>query len=412
MAPEKPVQDQGHAESGLSSATQRGLALLCSSSIAGVYYSQPLLVAISATFDLTGAQVGLVPMITQLAVGLGVLFLLPLGDARDNRRIVIGAIAGQSASMLLVAWSPTFEVFLLASALLGFLTIAPYLIPPYASGLTSPSARGRVTGLMVQGFILGILLARSAGGFVAAAAGWRSAYFLAAFATLLLLVAFARTMPPSAAVNRVSYRRLLASLPQLVAREPVLRSATMTQALMFGTFGSLWIALSLHIQGAAFGLTSAAVGFYGLLGLASAGAAPQCGRLIDRFGAATIARAGIALTMGAWCIFLFFSHSLGAIGLGIVLLDIGASSTHIAKQTTLFALRSENRTRIVTIYIVGQYVGGGLLAFLTGLAWAHGGWPGVCWLGLATVTLALALNSVNLLRRTSPEVDRGPRDLS
>jgi hypothetical protein len=75
----------------------------------------------------------------------------------------------------------------------------------------------------------------------------------------------------------------------------------MTQALVFGTFGSLWIALSLHIQGAAFGLTSAAVGFYGLLGLASAGAAPQCGRLIDRFGAATIARAGIALTMGAWC---------------------------------------------------------------------------------------------------------------
>ena len=47
---------------------------------------------------------------------------------------------------------------------------------------------------------------------------------------------------------------------------------------------------------------------------------------------------------------------------------------------------------MVTVYIVGQYVGGGLLALLTGIAWAHGGWTGVCLLGMGTTTLALVVN--------------------
>ena len=161
---------------------------------------------------------------------------------------------------------------------------------------------------------------------------------------------------------------------------------------MFGTFGSLWIALGLHIQGPAFGLTSATVGALGLLGLISAAIAPRSGSLIDRLGADRVVRAAIVLTIAAWALLAAFGHSLICLGVGIVMLDVGASAAHIAKQTTLFALEPGNRTRMVTIYIVGQYVGGGLLALLTGIAWAHGGWISVCVLGMGTTTLALAVN--------------------
>jgi hypothetical protein len=100
------------------------------------------------------------------------------------------------------------------------------------------------------------------------------------------------------------------------------------------------------------------------------------------------------LTILAWGVMAVFGHSLWWLGLGIVMLDVGASATHIAKQTTLFALKPGNRTRFITVYIVGQSLGGGLLALLTGMAWARGGWLGVCILGAATTILALIVNSV------------------
>lgn len=376
-----------------ASAT-RGLASLCGASIASSYYVQPLLVAISASFGLGGAQVGLIPMIGQIAIGLGVLLLVPLGDVVDNRRMVAACIAGQIASMLLVAWSSSFTGFLLASSALGLLTIAPYLIPAYASRFTAPSERGRVTGSIVQGFILGILFARTFGGIVGAYAGWRVVYFVAAIATLLLLLKQARSMPHAAPPPAVAYRELLASLPVLLCKEPVLRRAALTQALMFGTFGSLWIALSLHIQSDAFGLSSATVGLFGLLGLVSATVAPRVGKLIDRFGQDIVTRFGIALTIAAWAVMRVFGHSLPALALGVVLLDIGASSVHIAKQSALLTIGGVQRSRMLTVYIVGQYIGGGLLAALTGLAWSQGGWRAVCFIGIATVSVALIVNSL------------------
>ena len=376
----------------LSAASTRGLAVLCSASVAGVYFLQPLLVLVSTSFGVTGASVGLIPMLAQIAVGIGVIFLLPLGDVVDNRRIVIGAITGQAAAMLLMAWSPNFATFLLGISLLGLLTIAPYLIPSAASHLTTVRTRGRVTGALTKGVIVGILFARTVGGFVGAYANWRLVYGLSAIVALIVLAWYARHVPRTQRTATISYARLLGSLPVLIRREPVLRVAALTQALMFGTFGSLWIALGLHIQGPAFGLTSATVGALGLLGLISAAIAPRSGSLIDRLGADRVVRAAIVLTIAAWALLAAFGHSLICLGVGIVMLDVGASAAHIAKQTTLFALEPGNRTRMVTIYIVGQYVGGGLLALLTGIAWAHGGWISVCLLGMGTTTLALAVN--------------------
>lgn len=339
-------------------------------------------------------------MIGQIAIGFGVLLLVPLGDVVDNRRMVTACIAGQIASMLVVAWSSSFTAFLLANSALGLMTIAPYLIPAYASRFTAPSERGRVTGSIVQGFIFGILFARAFGGIVGAYAGWRFVYFVAAIATLLLLLKQARSMPHAAPPPAVAYRELLASLPVLLCKEPVLRRAALTQALMFGTFGSLWIALSLHIQSDAFGLSSAIVGLLGLMGLVSATVAPHVGRLIDRFGQDIVTRSGIALTIAAWVLMTIFSHSLAALALGVVLLDVGASSVHIAKQAALLTIGGAQRSRMLTVYVVGQYIGGGLLAALTGLAWSQGGWRSVCLIGIATVTAALIVNSL-------PDRDKG-----
>ena len=52
----------------LNLESTRGLAVLCSASVAGVYFLQPLLVVVSMSFGVAGASVGLIPMLAQVAV--------------------------------------------------------------------------------------------------------------------------------------------------------------------------------------------------------------------------------------------------------------------------------------------------------------------------------------------------------
>ncbi len=48
--------------------------------VANIYYIQPLLASIAATFRISVAQVGAVAMLSQLGTALGMLLFVPLGD--------------------------------------------------------------------------------------------------------------------------------------------------------------------------------------------------------------------------------------------------------------------------------------------------------------------------------------------
>ena len=79
------------------------------------------------------AWVGLVPAANQVALAVGILFLLPLGDRLSNRRIISMALMAQVVALVTMAVAESFWLFVAASTALGFFTITPYLLPAYAS---------------------------------------------------------------------------------------------------------------------------------------------------------------------------------------------------------------------------------------------------------------------------------------
>ena len=91
--------------------------------------------------------------------------------------------------------------------MVGFFGITPYVLPPYATLRTPLAQRGRVTALLAQGAIVGMLLARSVSGVIGLHAGWRTVYALAAVAMLLLLWPLRRTIAAEAPVTRTGYWR-------------------------------------------------------------------------------------------------------------------------------------------------------------------------------------------------------------
>src|SRR6516225_2354556 len=65
------------------------LAAACGLLAANIYYGQPLAGPISAELGLSPGATGLIVTLTQVGYGAGLLFIVPLADLVENRRLVL-----------------------------------------------------------------------------------------------------------------------------------------------------------------------------------------------------------------------------------------------------------------------------------------------------------------------------------
>lgn len=79
---------------------------------------------------------------------------------------------------------------------------------------------------------------------------------------------------------------------------------------------------------------------------------------------------------------------IGALAIGVILLDVGAQMTQVANQTRIFGLDVSARSRLNTVYMVIYFAGAAAGSALSTIVWAHWRWDGVCALALALIGLA------------------------
>ncbi|HEX4369183.1 MAG TPA: MFS transporter [Rhodopila sp.] len=396
------VGDQRLAAAPLTRPAIGMLAAACGLAVANANYAQPLLVAMGQSVNLSGSMLGLIPALTQFGVTLGVAFLLPLGDMMSAGRLLTVTIALQAAALAGVALAPNGTCLLLLSLMVGFFGITPYVLPPYATLRTPLARRGKVTALLAQGVIVGMLLARAVSGVIGLQFGWQTVYALAAVAMLLLLWPLRRVLLAETPVARTGYLALMRSVALVFRTVPVVRWSALCQGLATGSFTTLWIGISLYMQGPAFGWRSDGVGGLALIGAAAAMAAPFVGGFADRRGPRFSLLAALTALLLSWGVLVVFGHAVIGIIIGMIILDLGATAADISNRTVIFSLRPDVRTRLATIYMIGKFGGGGIAASLTGVVWADHGWRGVCGLGGALAAMAFMTALLRVHTTVSP----------
>lgn len=356
-------------------------AVACGVVVAGLYYAQPLLVAIAGSFQVRPATAGLLVTVTQVGYALGLALIVPLGDVLDRRRLILGLLALTVLALGVAALAPSFALFALGCALIGVTSCAAQVLVPFAASLAEATQRGRIVGTVMSGLLLGILLARIASGLVGAALGWRAVFLLGAVLLLGLLGLLARFLPRDARAHPLPYPALLRSTLALLPQEAVLRLRSALGLLAFGTFSVLWTALTFLLSRPPYGYGEALIGAFGLLGVVGALSASVAGRLADRGHGGRASGVFALIILLAWGALLLGGHSLAALMAGIVLLDLGVQGLHISNQSEVYRLRPEARSRLTTVYLTSYFVGGALGSGAASLAWARGGWPAVCLVG-------------------------------
>lgn len=402
-------QTRNRPNGGLSGFTTLIFAVAAALSVANIYFAQPLLESMARDFGISPAVIGLVVTLTQLGYGLGLIFIVPLGDLIDRRRLIVAQGILSVIALVAVATARTEAILFASMSAIGLLAVVVQVLVAFAATLATPGERGKVVGMVTSGVVIGILAARFVAGLLADLGGWRLVYLTSAALTLATVALLARVLPRhTVPESSDSYVAALRSVPSLFLRDPVLLVRGMLALLIFAAFSTFWTALVLPLSAAPFAFSHTQIGLLGLVGVAGAVAAMGAGRLADRGLGQYTSGVALGLLLASWALIALLPWSIPALVAGVVLLDLAVQAVHVTNQSIIFALYPDARSRLVGGYMVFYSVGSALGAITSTIVYAQAGWFGVSALGAAYSTIALLVWAATLQRAKCALTEASP----
>ncbi|MEC9672031.1 MFS transporter [Escherichia marmotae] len=354
--------------------------------VASNYYAQPLLDTIARNFSLSASSAGFIVTAAQLGYAAGLLFLVPLGDMFERRRLIVSMTLLAAGGMLITASSQSLAMMILGTALTGLFSVVAQILVPLAATLALPDKRGKVVGTIMSGLLLGILLARTVAGLLANLGGWRTVFWVASVLMALMALALWRGLPQMKSENHLNYPQLLGSVFSMFISDKILRTRALLGCLTFANFSILWTSMAFLLAAPPFNYSDGVIGLFGLAGAAGALGARPAGGFADKGKSHLTTTFGLLLLLLSWLAIWFGQTSVLALIIGILVLDLTVQGVHITNQTVIYRIHPDARNRLTAGYMTSYFIGGAAGSLISASAWQHAGWAGVC---LAGAVIAL-----------------------
>lgn len=374
----------------LSKALVVFLAFCCGAVVANLYYAQPIVELIAPSIGLSAEHASLIVALTQFGYAAGLLFLVPLADLMENKRLVIGFTLVVGVCLAAAGFSQSPSLFLLASLMIGLTSVAVQILVPLAAHMAPENSRGRVVGNIMSGLLLGILLARPVSSLLSEHFGWRGVFYSAALLMLVIAALVALLLPKRVPNHHTTYRRLIASVFGLARQHAVLRERSLYQGLLFASFSFFWTVVPIELI-RHYGFSQNGVALFALVGAVGAIAAPIAGRLADAGHGLPSTLA--ALLLAPLALLLGSVPGLGYLGLvgAAIALDFAVQLNMVLGQREVYALDPASRARLNAVFMTSIFVGGALGSMLASPLYERFGWTTTLLAAALMPSLALAV---------------------
>lgn len=355
----------------------------------GNYFSQPLIHSISLNLDLSETTTAWVPTLAQIMYAFGLLFLMPLGDILEKRKLLFTFMLLASIGLIISGFSNNIYLLIFGTIITGLFSSAAQLLLPLAASLVPIQHSGRVVGFLLSGLMMGVLLARSLSGLMSSIFAWNMIYLVSGFLLLAIAIILYRnigTFPPTKSEN---YTETIASLPSIFLNNQRLRTRTYIGGLTFASVSMTFTTMSLLLAPAPYYFSDFKIGLFGFVGILGTFIANFSGKFIDKGYIHQISLyCGIGMIL-SWLLFLLLPYHFSFYIIATLLLYSSLSAVHVTNQSIVFKINQQLRARFNAIYMTGYFAGGALGTTAGSYAWKHFGWTGVCILGLIFAGLCL-----------------------
>src|SRR5690606_11795688 len=109
---------------GLSTPVLVLMAIACGLCAGGNYFNQPLLHSIALSLQISEATAALTVTMAQMAYAAGLLFLVPLGDKLERRRLAVSLILMAAIGQFVSGFAVNFSMLATGTLLAGFFSAA------------------------------------------------------------------------------------------------------------------------------------------------------------------------------------------------------------------------------------------------------------------------------------------------
>lgn len=380
-----PANQNFSSGSGISKSLTYFMATACGIMVANLYYCQPLLGEMKVVFGISENAAAWINICSQLGYGLGLFFIVPVGDMLPRRNLLTWLHLFAAVSVAGVALSPTIETVYFFSVCTGLSATACQVFVPLSANMASDEERGKVIGIIMGGLLSGILLSRTLSGAAAELWGWRTVYWIACGFMLIMAFLVHKMIPGEKPGFNGGYFNLMGSLIHLFKTQRKVRESAWIGACTFGAISAFWSTMAFFLEKPPFNYSLSVIGLFGVVGLAGAIVSPMVGSINDKNGPSFPMRIGIIIMLIGYSI-MFYGHlSIWIVIAGIILIDVGLQSAHIPNLTRVTSLIPSARTRLNTIYMTSFFIGGTLGSIIGSYAWNKFGWNGVCSTGILFV---------------------------
>ncbi len=349
------------------------LALVCCFILGNLYYSQPIIVDIARDIGIDMSSSGMIVTVTQIGYCLGVLFLVPLGDAIESKRLIKFLVAVSTIALLGAALASNEMTFLVSMFFVGLFSCSVQIIIPLSVGLASNKDRGQVVGLIISGALLGIVLSRPAASFITGILGWRFTYFFAAGLMIIVLILvnrIPRSVPESKGIR---YSEILISMGRLLVSVRGIKRRLGAMSLVFMTFTLFWATVPIVLQDVLH-FSHSEIALYSLLGLAAPPCAIMAGKMIDRGLGYPLTIISIGMVVCAFIVTPMLGMFVASFVLAGLFLDPGVQITNVIIQQSVISLAPQARSRINALCIAFTFIGGAIGSWLGPWLYSHFQW--------------------------------------
>jgi predicted MFS family arabinose efflux permease len=358
--------------------------------VCNLYYMQPLLPGVMHDFSVDETKAALLTTSTQVGYGLGMVFVLPVADIVEKRRLICVMLCLAVVFLVVMAVSPIYYVSLVDCFCIGFASVTPQLLVPIAAQMAKPERRGKVVGTVVSGILVGILLSRVLSGLIGKHFGWKTIFWIAAIMIGLFTIALRALLPEIRPSVDLTYFQALRSLPTIFLQYRDLRVCSGCVMCTFAVFNTFWTCLAYLLKDQ-WGWGSDIAGLFGLIGVLGALVANLGGRLVDRTGPFLVISIAVGVTLTAQILVTTVCWWIAGLIVTIVFLDMGIQAWHTSMHTIVQSLTNEARTRVTAIFMCMLFAGGSAGAAIGSSLYQHFGWTadGIFGIGLIAVGGAL-----------------------